>query len=281
MIENQNDQATQNVETSTTTVATDQGETPTTTTENTNSAQNEEKSVSKEQNTQAIEPNVVEDKKDANSVSTQSDNSNSVSQEQSSKKEEGVKEANLKEESNQNPELEGDKKEETEEQPKTLTQDEFDKALKKRLAKKDKQICERFGVENLDQVDDLIAKGQAYSILSIDYEDLKKKNKDLEDQIKGYKENETFSKLNIAPDRYDDVRTYFKGKELDLTEDSLIKNLETHPEWKIKTEEPVKTEPITTQKSQPTIRVLGNDSGSQPAENTKARIMGYFGEKVQ
>lgn len=280
MVENQNDQATQNVESSTTQVASDQGSAPATQAETTTSVENGEKSVSNEQEAPKQEPNANVDNVDTNSVSTQSDNSASVSKEETPKKEVETKDATTKEESNQNPELEGDKKEETEEQPKTLTQDEFDKALKKRLAKKDKQICERFGVENLDQVDDLIAKGQAYSILSVDYEDLKKKNKDLEDQIKGYKENETFSKLKIAPDRYDDVRTYFKGKELDLTEDSLLKNLETHPEWKIKEAEPVKQEPVTTQKPQTTIRVLGNDSGNQPQENTKARIMGYFGEKV-
>lgn len=280
MVENQNDQATQSVESSTTQVASDQGSAPATQTETTTSVENGEKSVSNEQEAPKQEPNANVDNVDTNSVSTQSDNSVSVSKEETPKKEVETKDATTKEESNQNPELEGDKKEETEEQPKTLTQDEFDKALKKRLAKKDKQICERFGVENLDQVDDLIAKGQAYSILSVDYEDLKKKNKDLEDQIKGYKENETFSKLKIAPDRYDDVRTYFKGKELDLTEDSLLKNLETHPEWKIKEVEPVKQEPVTTQKPQTTIRVLGNDSGNQPQENTKARIMGYFGEKV-
>ena len=40
-----------------------------------------------------------------------------------------------------------------------------------------------------------------------------------------------FMKNNISPDRYDDVKAYFKGKEIVFNAENLVKEIETHKEW--------------------------------------------------
>ena len=44
-------------------------------------------------------------------------------------------------------------------------------------------------------------------------------------------EENSFLKNNVNPDRYDDIRTYFKGKGLDFSNESLLEAIKTHPEW--------------------------------------------------
>lgn len=40
-----------------------------------------------------------------------------------------------------------------------------------------------------------------------------------------------FFENNIEPSREDDIRAYFKGKELELNEENLVEQIKTHPEW--------------------------------------------------
>lgn len=51
-----------------------------------------------------------------------------------------------------------------------------------------------------------------------------------------------FINNNIDKKRYDDVRFYFKGKELEFNEENLVNELITHPEWK----QEIQTQPTIT-----------------------------------
>lgn len=107
---------------------------------------------------------------------------------------------------------------------KTFTQDEVNEIVKKRLEKQASSQYKNYGVESAEELEGLLAKGREYQKLVEEIEQLKLTNKDL---IK----SSLFNKFKIDEARFDDVETYFKGKELDITEDNLAQALTNHNEW--------------------------------------------------
>lgn len=154
---------------------------------------------------------------------------------------------------------------EQEETPKTFTQEQVNEMVKARLDRDRKSIYKRYGVEDRKGLDDLIGKAQAYSVMEERY------NASLE-ELNNLRESNLFLKHNINPERYDDVRTYFKGKELDFNEENLTNELPTHNEWITKSGEEVK--PKTT------IQFMGNESPKEkPSVNERDMAMELFGLK--
>ena len=84
------------------------------------------------------------------------------------------------------------------------------------------------------------------------YNGLKNENVSLKQEL-------AFITNNINPDRRDDIIAHFKGKEMEFTNDNLVNELTTHPEWL----NPTKQD--NTAKT--TIKVLGNS-----VENEKTRV---------
>lgn len=107
---------------------------------------------------------------------------------------------------------------------KTFTQDEVNEIVKKRLDKHANSQLKNYGVETQEELDGLLAKGREYQKLLEENERLKTENRDLVKQS-------LYSKYKIDESRFDDVDTYFKGKELDLTDENLANALTTHNEW--------------------------------------------------
>lgn len=107
---------------------------------------------------------------------------------------------------------------------KTFTQDEVNEIVKKRLEKQASSQYKNYGVESAEELESLLAKGRDYQKLFEELEQLKTKNRDL------VKES-LFNKYKIDETRFDDVETYFKGKELDLTDENLAQALNNHNEW--------------------------------------------------
>lgn len=102
----------------------------------------------------------------------------------------------------------------------TFTQKDLDDIVSKRIRK----LYERYGVKNQDELDTLIGKAQQRDTFKDKNDNLLKENKELNERL-------LFISNGVKKEKYDDIRAYFKGKELDFNKDTFLKELETHPEW--------------------------------------------------
>lgn len=132
----------------------------------------------------------------------------------------------------------------------TFTKDEVNEIIRKRLARHEEGLPKKFGAETLEQLQDFIEKGKGYEELKVAHENTIVEMAALQEKL-------LFIENNIATARYDDVRTYFKGKEIEMTADNLAKQLKTHPEWLEQTKKQVhqigNTKQDTPQKSEKDI----------------------------
>lgn len=144
---------------------------------------------------------------------------------------------------------------------KTFTQEKVNEIVKERLARQEKQFYSKFGVESEKEFENLIGMSQSYEVMKERYENIKLANdKD--------KQELAFIKNNVNPNKYDDVLTYFKGKEIEFSADELVKALETHPEWKnYETDRETKT----------TITSLGTEPTRKVGESDEEKIKRIFG----
>ena len=124
----------------------------------------------------------------------------------------------------ENPEGEEKPNPDQPEETKTFTQEMVDEIVRNRLERDRKATYKRYGVEDKDGLDALIGKAQAYDEMKSRYDELVKTNASLEEKM-------AFITNNINPAREEDVRAYFKGKEIEFNETNLINELATHPEW--------------------------------------------------
>lgn len=108
---------------------------------------------------------------------------------------------------------------------KTFTQEQLNKIVRSRLDRQSKSTFDRYGVKDIGGLDDLINKAHSYDAMKEDVEKY-------ELEIAELKQSLAFLRNGINPEREDDIKAHFKGKEIDLTEENLISELETHPEWR-------------------------------------------------
>ena len=92
-----------------------------------------------------------------------------------------------------------------------------------------KSIYERYGVEDEKGLDEIMASAQECQATKMLYDEIVKENKALKEKI-------AFSENGILADKQDDVRTYFKGKGLEMSDEALKSVIQTHPEWIAKKE---------------------------------------------
>ena len=162
----------------------------------------------------------------------------------------------------ENEEVEVVENTEQEETPKTFTQEQVNEMVKARLDRDRKSIYKRYGVEDRSGLDDLIGKAQSYSVMEERYNAI-------QSEVNSLRESNAFLKNNINPERYDDIRAYFKGKEIPFNEENLKNEIATHSEWVTKSGEEVS--PKTT------IQALGRDVPQKQSENEKENAMKMFG----
>ena len=153
---------------------------------------------------------------------------------------------------------------EQEETPKTFTQEQVNEMVKKRLERDRQSFYKRYGVSDRNSLDDLIGKAQSYNVMEERY------NK-IQEEVNGLREHNAFLKNNVNPERYDDVRAYFKGKELPFNEENLIDAIATHSEWITKSGE--EATPKTT------IKAIGKEQATKPVIDEKESAMALFGLK--
>lgn len=154
--------------------------------------------------------------------------------------------------------------ENTETTSKSFTQEQVNDIVRSRLERQEAKLFKRYGVEDRKGLDNLIGKAQSYSVMAERYNGLKNENVGLKQEL-------AFITNNINPDRRDDIIAHFKGKEMEFSNDNLVSELATHPEWL----NPTKQD--NTAKT--TIRVLGNSVENEATRTNEkdeiAKLLGY------
>ncbi len=180
--------------------------------------------------------------------------------EQEQMQEQNVDTATTMEKDNQ-PEQENDVNEKLDNNvEKTFNQEQVNDFVRERLNK----IYKRYGVENKQGLDELVGKAQSYNIMEERYNNAM-------NELSSLKEANAFMKNNINPDKYDDVRAYFKGKGLEFNEENLVNELQNHGEWVN----------VVENKPQTTIKVLGTDNSRvSPQKDEKEIASKLFGMKL-
>ena len=111
----------------------------------------------------------------------------------------------------------------TEEEEK-FTQSQVNDIVTRRLAKQAEAFYKKYGVNDEEGLNAIVGKAK-------DYDNLSKKYGELSDKSSEVNEKYLFNTNSIKKDREDDVRTYFKGKGLQLTDENIKEALKTHAEW--------------------------------------------------
>lgn len=137
---------------------------------------------------------------------------------------------------------------------KTFTEQELNEIVRNRLIRQKNRLHQQLGVENDEAIAELIEKVKKADELQSIVDSLQNENT-------LYKEQLTFIENNIDIKRYDDVRAYFKGKELSLTPENLKAELITHPEW-------------VAQKS---VQTIGGQRQPAPVKDERKAAMELFG----
>jgi len=150
---------------------------------------------------------------------------------------------------------------------KSFTQEQVNKIIKDRLDKEHLRFYNRYGVDDADGLDTLIGQSKSYSVMKERYEQRQTEIDDLKRQLFELTEANAFMNNNINPDRYDDIRAYYKGKGLNFTNESLAQELQTHPEWLKIIEQPKETT---------TIKTLGVQANNKPIESDDERMKRIF-----
>lgn len=134
----------------------------------------------------------------------------------------------------------------------TFTQEQVNKMISDRL----NRLYKRYGVENKESLDELVNKAVSYEAMNEKYDsivkerdgiaeplnkqieeltqnhnDLQSKYDELVNQSKDLTKKYAFSSRNIKPELYNDIEMYFKGKELEINENTLDEELKTHAGW--------------------------------------------------
>lgn len=124
---------------------------------------------------------------------------------------------------------------------KTFTQEELDKIIKDRLDRHGKSIYSKYGVQDESGFDEIFTRAEAYAEMKERYAGLETEINRLNEELAVYQENALLNTQGVSLDRYDDVKTWFKGKGEKITEGTLREALQSHPEWGAKAEQ---TKPI-------------------------------------
>lgn len=167
----------------------------------------------------------------------------------------------IQEEPQAQPEPKGEETEQAkapEEAPKTFTQDELNTIVQERLKRQESKLLEKLGIEAEAGIEEILTKSKGYDEAKSEAESIRAENKELKTRI-------AFIENSIDPAREDDVRTYFKGKELDLNGETLKEAMAAHPEWRkeqpkrttISTLTPVKDQPKPEDEWDYTKRLFG------------------------
>lgn len=141
------------------------------------------------------------------------------------------------------------------------TKQEVIDMMKKRVARSHSAFFKRYGVEDLKGLDGLFENSKKYSQMNDEFGKIQLRNSELT------REN-SFLRNNINPDKYNDIIAYFKGNDIEFSEEELLKALPNHQEWLKQVVAP-----------QTTIKSLGSEAHTLPQEDESARAARLLGVK--
>ena len=133
-------------------------------------------------------------------------------------------------------------------QERRYTKNEVIDMMKRRVGRSHNAFFKRYGVQDLQGLDELFEKSKQFGSMNDEFGKIQLRNSEL------MREN-AFLRNNINPDKYNDIIAYFKGNDLEFSEDELLKQLPTHSEW-LK-----QAAPATT------IKSLGSEAHTMPKPN--------------
>lgn len=113
----------------------------------------------------------------------------------------------------------------------TFTKEQVNNLMQKRVERSHQAFFNRYGVKDLTELDALLGKSKSYDQLKQEHDELNTKYGDLDNQFKDLTKRYAYKVGNINNDKINDIETYFKGKQLDINEQNLMKELKTHPDW--------------------------------------------------
>lgn len=122
--------------------------------------------------------------------------------------------------------------------PQTFTKERVNELMQKRVERSHQAFFNRYGVKDLKELDDLFNRSNSVDSLNQKIEELTKGNTDWQAKYDELANNNreltkkyAFTSRNIRPELYNDIETYFKGKGIDINEDTLNEELKTHLDW--------------------------------------------------
>lgn len=129
-------------------------------------------------------------------------------------------------------EQELESEEESEQGEKMLTQSQVNELVGKaraegRAAGKAeamRELYDRYGVNDDNEMNDIFGKGQGYDLLNDEYETVN-------GNYKNVSAENALLKSGIVASRWDDVKAILGNKGMDITVDNIQAELATHPEW--------------------------------------------------
>ena len=144
----------------------------------------------------------------------------------------------------------------------TFTKQQVNELMQKRVNRSHQAFFDRYGVKDLNELDSLFGKSHDYEPLKLKFDELNQKHSDLETQHTDLTKRYAYKVGNINPERYQDIETYFKGKNLNIDEEHLLQEIKTHPEWVNKVA---------------TIQSLGSEANDIPQVDERAEASDIFG----
>lgn len=118
--------------------------------------------------------------------------------------------------------------EEPQVQPQMFTQEQLNEIVgRTRMETREKTLrsfLEKYGVDTEDELNNLFGMGQSYNILNDDFNNLNT-------EMGLVKAENALLKSGISRERWEDAKLILNGKGLEVSEENILSELATHPEW--------------------------------------------------
>ena len=113
----------------------------------------------------------------------------------------------------------------------TFTRNEVNDIMRKRVERSHNAFFNRYGVKDLNELDNLVGQSRSYGPLKERFADLEKTHGELVTSHADLNKKYAYKVNNVDENRIADIEAYFKGKGIDIDENTLVQELKTHPEW--------------------------------------------------
>lgn len=148
----------------------------------------------------------------------------------------------------------------------TFTKSQINDMMRKRVERSHNAFFKRYGVNNLEELDSLMAKAMSWDEAEAKSSEWSQKYSDLENSHKDLTKRYAYKVGNINEKKISDIETYFKGKGIDINEETLMAELKTHPDWVNKVS---------------TIQALGAESSVPNEEDARQEAARIFGVSLK